>query len=240
MGLPYSKNQIDKLGERLAAAESPSGSDLEMLEEVIVCHAAVVSLARQRLDSLETGSGLGDVSITGRAKTTQTIIEKIRRNKTRLSSMEDLAGVRLVADMTLDQQDRVADVVCTMFADGGPARTIDRRADPRAGYRAVHLIARLDGVGVEIQVRTTLQDLWANIFEKIADYLGREIRYGEASKPVLGVDPAEGQAVVQRLISVSDVIYKVEQAKNAAPELDLPDVEPDLRELLDAVTGLSA
>jgi hypothetical protein len=36
-----------------------------------------------------------------------------------------------------------------------------------------------DGFPVEIQVRTRLQHEWAELFEKLADQLGRGIRYGE-------------------------------------------------------------
>lgn len=56
----------------------------------------------------------------------------------------------------------------------------DRRANPSWGNRAVHVIATVNGKPVEIQVRTKLQDLWAQAMEKLADVWGRGIRYGEA------------------------------------------------------------
>jgi hypothetical protein len=49
----------------------------------------------------------------------------------------------------------------------------------------------VDGFIVEIQVRTTLQDLWAQAVERLADEVGREIRYG-------GV-PAAHAGTVERL-----------------------------------------
>jgi ppGpp synthetase/RelA/SpoT-type nucleotidyltranferase len=45
------------------------------------------------------------------------------------------------------------------------------------GYRAVHVVARVDQLPVEVQVRTAWQHQWAESFEKIADRLGRSIRY---------------------------------------------------------------
>ncbi|GGI66943.1 hypothetical protein GCM10010116_62080 [Microbispora rosea subsp. aerata] len=42
------------------------------------------------------------------------------------------------------------------------------------------MIAFLDGIPVEIQVRTELQDVWAQILERLADQWGRGIRYGDA------------------------------------------------------------
>ena len=55
----------------------------------------------------------------------------------------------------------------------------DRRAVPSHGYRAVHVIVTVDHRLVEIQVRTTLQDLWAQVVERLADQWGRGIRYGD-------------------------------------------------------------
>ena len=102
MSLPISKSQIDRLGQRLIACESAADEDLALLEDVLIAYAGVVFQARQILDVLEN-DGFRDVSITGRAKTTQTTLEKLVRNKSRLSSIEDLAGVRIVADITLSE-----------------------------------------------------------------------------------------------------------------------------------------
>jgi ppGpp synthetase/RelA/SpoT-type nucleotidyltranferase len=58
-------------------------------------------------------------------------------------------------------------------------RTIDRRAVPSHGYRAVHVIVRTQGCLVEVQVRTHMQDMWTQTVERLADTIGRQIRYGE-------------------------------------------------------------
>lgn len=58
------------------------------------------------------------------------------------------------------------------------AKIIDRRSKPSHGYRAVHLVPLVLGLAVEVQVRTRLQDLWAQAFERVADKAGRGIRYG--------------------------------------------------------------
>jgi ppGpp synthetase/RelA/SpoT-type nucleotidyltranferase len=77
---------------------------------------------------------------------------------------------------------------------------IDRRADPRAGYRAVHVVVRIDGLPVEVQFRTELQHRWAQIFERLADEWGRQIRYDEDLTP----DPAhpEGEPVKEEIIGL--------------------------------------
>jgi hypothetical protein len=55
---------------------------------------------------------------------------------------------------------------------------IDRREEPSFGYRAVHIIIYEEGLAVEVQVRTVLQDIWAQMSEKLGDMWGRDIRYG--------------------------------------------------------------
>jgi ppGpp synthetase/RelA/SpoT-type nucleotidyltranferase len=235
MPLPISKSQADKLGQRLAAPAPHDEEDVVQLEQILITYAGVVAEARQTLDVLES-EGFRNVSITGRAKTTQTTLEKIARNKSRLSSIEDLAGVRIVADMTLTEQDILVARVCDLF--GGPdcCRLIDRRADPRAGYRAVHVVTKLDGLPLEIQVRTRYQDAWANLFEETADGFGRGIRYGEPANPTPDAElDARIAEIVNNTISISDVLYKAEQMADQVPEHDEQRRSLDI--ILDALTA---
>jgi ppGpp synthetase/RelA/SpoT-type nucleotidyltranferase len=44
----------------------------------------------------------------------------------------------------------------------------------------MHVVVRTQGRLVEVQIRTHLQDLWAQVVERLADIWGRQIRYGEA------------------------------------------------------------
>src|SRR5260221_7570211 len=53
------------------------------------------------------------------------------------------------------------------------------RHNPHSGYRAVHVIVESDGFPVEVQIRTQLQHMWAEAFEKLAGVTGRGIQYGD-------------------------------------------------------------
>jgi ppGpp synthetase/RelA/SpoT-type nucleotidyltranferase len=46
------------------------------------------------------------------------------------------------------------------------------------GYRAVHVIVKVSGFPVETQVRTALQNSWAQATESLADSFDPEIKYG--------------------------------------------------------------
>jgi ppGpp synthetase/RelA/SpoT-type nucleotidyltranferase len=66
-------------------------------------------------------------------------------------------------------------VILRLYPD---ARVIDRRERPQFGYRAVHVVVKEDGRYIEVQVRTVLQNTWAQVSEKFADIYGHSIKYG--------------------------------------------------------------
>ena len=87
---PTSRTQIDQLGDRLRKGEA-SDEDVRLLEAYRLSFAEAyeeVVASIQRAAQLEP---------TGRrAKLTRSIIGKLRREKTRLSRMQDIAGCRVV------------------------------------------------------------------------------------------------------------------------------------------------
>jgi hypothetical protein len=123
--------------------------------------------------------------------------------------------------MSLDVQDSVAAEVAARFpADPREAKIVDRRAATSHGYRAVHVVVSLDGVSIEVQVRTLLQHMWADLMERLADRLGRQIRYGGAPVPPAGVSQAQADGVVTMMMSASNGWA---QDEIAADHLTLPD-----------------
>jgi len=88
--------------------------------------------------------------------------------------MQHIAGCRVVVE-DIPQQERVVREILRLFH---PCVMDDLRIHPSHGYRAVHIIARIDGLPVEIQVRTRLQDLWAQLSEVLSDKVERGLKYG--------------------------------------------------------------
>jgi hypothetical protein len=136
--------------------------------------------------------------------------------------------MRLVRSEDRADQDALVEQIRTIFAEEArPPKVIDRRLKPVQGYRAVHIVAFPDGFPIEVQVRTRLQHDWAELFEKLADVLGRGIRYGEAAQHWLLHDPpgaldqqtqdlwrtaSRGLSdLVSRMIAISDLIDVVER-----------------------------
>jgi hypothetical protein len=89
--------------------------------------------------------------------------------------MQDLVGCRIVVTNVVDQLDWT-DCLANLFEH---VEVVDRREEPQHGYRAVHIIVRDESKRFEIQIRTHLQDLWANVVERLSDVLGLGIKYGQ-------------------------------------------------------------
>ncbi|MHB8873935.1 MAG: hypothetical protein ACYC8T_09650 [Myxococcaceae bacterium] len=224
----------DKLGERLRSQSVPDPANLDALQRVRAEYdaplAKVEAILREQLG----------LKATSRIKTINTIVDKLRREKTRLSSMQDIAGLRIVEDISLSEQDALVHKICGALPK---ARVVDRRAKPSHGYRAVHVIAIVDERPVEIQVRTRLQDLWAQTIERLADRIGREIRYGQVPGAVK--DDAEASAIqdlVEVLLVSSEQIAELEvgadQLRTMAQEI--PDFESDLDRRLAVAPDVNA
>jgi len=78
-----------------------------------------------------------------------------------------------VADIT--SQERVISALQKLFDN---TTAVDRRDKPSHGYRAFHLIVKYGDRLVEIQIRTSLQHLWAELSEKLSDKIDPALKYG--------------------------------------------------------------
>jgi ppGpp synthetase/RelA/SpoT-type nucleotidyltranferase len=166
-----STGAIDRLGDRLRISGELSTDDLAQLQALRREFDNVLADARHSVAAAFSG-----ISPTTRLKTVQTLISKLKREPTmNLSQVQDVAGMRIVRDMSLSQQDELASKLVEHFEGG---KVVDRRTKPSFGYRALHVVVKPNGRLVEIQLRTPLQDRWAQILERLADSWGRQIRYG--------------------------------------------------------------
>lgn len=203
--LPVSKNQIRKAGLRLASDQAVTG-DHELLRSVVVAHQQPLQAALARAAAVGAGAP------AARLKTQDTLLEKLRREAGDLSSVQDVAGVRLVVQGGRDEQDRVVTLLTAAFGRGA-TRVKDRRLVPSHGYRAVHLVARVRGLPVEVQVRTAPQHSWAQLLEALADRWGRQVRYG-APPDDPDTQGAPGRTRAETVAEVrvwADVIDLIEQ-----------------------------
>ncbi|TMS56061.1 hypothetical protein E0T84_00775 [Mycobacterium sp. DBP42] len=144
--------------------------------------------------------------ITARPKTVDTLVQKLQREpRLTLDQVQDLAGVRIDADITLDVQTALAEEIAAHF--GERSRVRDLRDNPHSGYRAVHVWLRLPGGRVEVQIRTVGQSAWANTYERIGDLLGRGIRYNEMP------EDQDAREIVELMHQLADTLARNERSK---------------------------
>ena len=241
--MPISKTQIDRLGDRLKSGPHTE-SDLRLLDEYRwsfgEAYKIVIQTIRQRGESP-----------TGRlAKSTLSIVEKLRRESIRLSQMQDIAGCRVVVADVVQQEQFVASIK----SDFPEASVIDRRDNPSYGYRAVHIIAEVFGKPTEIQVRSFLQHQWAELSEKSSDVIDSAIKYGggpdkwrkllaSSSELVESYEECEkacfnGAAVYKVAVAFYEKLTKdaLEQLERHLPEHEAQRIREELE---DATRGLA-
>jgi ppGpp synthetase/RelA/SpoT-type nucleotidyltranferase len=185
---------------------------------------------RTALDEVEPiVAAAAELPATSRVKTFDTLMDKLRRGM-RLGSVQDVAGVRVVVDGSRVDQDAVVERLTAEFTGRGSAvRRHDRREAPSHGYRAVHLVVTWDGCPVEVQVRTRYQHAWANGMERLADRVGRKVRYGDGPD-----DPADA-AAVDAMLRLAEELDTAERA--GADRAVLADIERRITDLVEGPAG---
>ena len=221
--LPISNSAVERLGRRLAAHEDASDEDRELLLQVLSAYSVALVEVQERLRA-------AGFEPTSREKTTDTLVQKLRRERSNLRSVQDIAGARITLRAGgRREQDIAVEHVRGLFLDGlRPPRVRDRRTEPSAGYRAVHVVVTCQGLPVEIQVRTQYQDRWAQVVERLGDLWGRGIRYGEP--------PEEPERVVVGATTRRQVWELVEELSETIDEWER--VQAQAAPLLEAVAQL--
>ncbi|RZJ10127.1 MAG: hypothetical protein EOP39_09505 [Rubrivivax sp.] len=225
-----STTQVNKLGERLRAGPI-SEADLHLLDDFRRQFArASAQVERSLRDEFQQHPASRE------AKSTPAICAKLRREHgSRLASMQDIAGCRIVvADR--QAQRSLTDALMLRFTE---YKLVDRIARPSHGYRALHLVVELEGRRVEIQIRTELQHLWAQVCERIADKVGLEFKYGEGH-------PALQEWIAALSTAVDQVERELDGEKMPGPLPPVamlstgPDMTPDRENMTELLTALVA
>ena len=166
-------SQLNKLGDRLRKGTA-TADDVRVLNNFRESFRPAYEQVVSALESL-------NLEVGGRsAKTIGSIVAKVAREKTRLSTMQDIAGCRVEVPNRVEQ-DRIVGEIVKLFPE---SRIDDLRQTPSHGYRAVHVIVTVDARPVEIQVRTTLQNTWAQVTERFADRFEAAVKYGGGPESV--------------------------------------------------------
>jgi ppGpp synthetase/RelA/SpoT-type nucleotidyltranferase len=171
------RERIQRDGSDRAVAESDE-DELDQAWEALTwwrsLHARPLSSVAANLRyhaDREQGRVQGRIEVTQRLKRLPTIIEKLEREQGRVTQMQDVGGVRVL----LPSLRHVYALSRRLRKTWTIIRVRDYIAEPKSsGYRALHLIVQRNGFAIEVQLRTIMQDIWANIVEE----QGRELAVG--------------------------------------------------------------
>src|SRR5262245_7175691 len=98
--VPMPTGVVDRLGDRMRASKEVSADDLAQVQELRREFDDVLADARASISSAFPG-----IAPTTRLKTVQTLLAKLQREPTmNLSQVQDVAGMRIVREMSLAQQ----------------------------------------------------------------------------------------------------------------------------------------
>jgi putative GTP pyrophosphokinase len=177
----------------------PTDADLTFLDEYrlsfVPAYERVVRIVREQLHLEPTGRP---------AKSTSSLLDKLNRESIRLTQVQDIAGCRILVDDMVEQE-RVVNALESLFHQ---VSVVDRRSKSSFGYRAVHVIVKISEKLVEVQVRTRMQHMWAELSEKGSDVIEPTIKYGGGPKEVRSM-----------LLSMSDYIANIEEMEYNAPRV---------------------
>jgi ppGpp synthetase/RelA/SpoT-type nucleotidyltranferase len=232
-------SQVNRLGRRLRHSAGISEADLELLQRLRAEHFDYLTQAQEALRRDISG-----IRPTSRLKTIQTIIDKLRRERTMaLSRMRDIGGIRVVEDIDRQKQDALVDDVRAALGRIGTVAIVDRRARPSHGYRAVHVELEVPNSHfIEIQVRTRLQDQWAQIVERLGDQWGRGIRYGsdpEDAERTIGDTDATRESIWMATRAYADLIDTYETLEVSGRPLRLEELREALEGALNTIQRLA-
>jgi ppGpp synthetase/RelA/SpoT-type nucleotidyltranferase len=196
----YTKGEVNRAGQLLrrwyARSDGQTFDDFEAelddLVDAMVAvtwwrglHARPLSRVAANLRyhvGAEDGDVAGRLDVTQRLKRRPTIFNKLEREPTMgLTQMQDIGGVRARVP-SLAHQSAVSRRLRKTWT---VVRTKDYVKDPRSsGYRAIHHVVRRDGRLIEVQLRTVLQDAWANQVEEDSRRLATGYKFGGGEEEV--------------------------------------------------------
>jgi len=217
--MTLSNSQITKLGDRLRG--SHENDDLIMLDEFRQTFSDVDKKAYTIIQEVVVASK-GCTLTKRKRKTQQSIVDKLRRQtKLRLPQMQDIAGCRIVLHSGIEQAITLNKLLLAAFTkQNWQVESKERLAD---GYRAIHIIAKLDKKFYEIQLRTYAQDIWANLVESLSDEKNT-LKYGGSSQE---------QLLMNQLKQLAESFFDIDQnAHKNSVEVYQQQIEEAIRHVL--------
>lgn len=177
-----SKRKIDQIGEILKIDGELSKKEQSDLREWRNSFSSTLDYYHLKLKTIARRDEM--LTLARRLKRIESIQIKLKRFKTmRLSTLQDIAGVRLVL------RDEKALIETFTQLRGLSTRHKLKRLDDyhnnpkKDGYRGIHLVYQKEELGmVEIQLRTELEHIWATAVETYGELQNTSFKTGSGQQ----------------------------------------------------------
>lgn len=248
----YSRLSVQKMSEQEVHENVKSQDDhAKWYEENIGVYESLAKSISQTLRDLLESEGVDFVEIKCRKKSKESFLEKVlRKQYTDLAvEMTDLAGIRVIVLLESDIK-KVSDLLSNAFsihADDSGDKSKDLGLD-RVGYRSVHFVCdigvdranlsefkRFKDKCFEIQVRTVLQNTWADIAHarsyklkgKIPDDLNRRLNLISGMLELVDLELSSLTKAIEE--HRSDAIEKIDSGNADAVQITSASLKEYLR-----------
>ena len=176
--MKYSGKQISKAGTiALTSNDNDEVSHaIEVIKDWRSLHLPALDELQSSLLQLLKEKGIHIFSVSRRLKRLSSILNKLDRNpKSGLGTMQDIGGLRIVVQ-TMDALNNALKVILENVPNNfefckEPVNYIENPKDI-SGYRSIHFVYKyhsenkdIDGMKIELQLRTKLQHSWAMAVE---------------------------------------------------------------------------
>ncbi|MBD5641407.1 MAG: RelA/SpoT domain-containing protein [Desulfovibrio sp.] len=223
--MPPSRTSVDKAGRILRRVNAQSEDfdfALDILSQWRSLHSYPVN-AMKVLIRRHTAKAYPEAIVAQRLKRFASIVDKLGRYPSMsLAKMQAIGGLRVVLSTADDVYNLHNTLVCNSSHQARlPAA--DYIFKPKAdGYRSVHQVFRyksrshpeLDGMRVEVQIRSKLQHAWATAVETLGVITKMSLKTGQGS------DEAKAYfRLASALFSLDENSPVLEEYKDAAPGL---------------------
>ena len=192
--LQYSKEEIDAAGQALVDGRAYSNLCIEEMLTVVnnwrSSHAFPLNTIQMSLRKKSKQIDSKSV-VAQRIKRRSSIESKLRRfDWLSLSKMQDLGGCRSVV-RRVRHADKLIDAYQNSRIKHRLLRTDDYVSTPKkSGYRGHHLIYgyysdkkdTYNGLKIEIQIRSTLQHVWATAVETVGTFTEQELKASQGER----------------------------------------------------------
>jgi putative GTP pyrophosphokinase len=229
---PHSKGEINRCGDYLievrhvlaTTKKPPPDFDQDrwhhawtVVSDYRSAHSYPLTKVTMGLRSM-VSTEVGYIVVSQRLKRMPRLIRKLRRMVgTKLARLEDIGGCRAVLGNGQELQ-RVHRRLKKRWA-GQIVRERDCIAEPKdIGYRAIHLVVLRDERRIEVQLRTTSQQAWADAVERADARLGMTLKDGEGPADMVEFFSAAGE--VQHMYDYgtkppAEALDRLERARRA-------------------------